>query len=288
MGYAEVDPKWNKIFLDLNTLFKLTLEPGDTLFDFTNSPGLFHFILDQAPPSRYFHVSMALHRENQRTLISQLEDRRPKLVVFHSDEWVGLNRWDGITNMVRHYLVSQYLLHHYKPLVKFHGYNFFLREDLDGKSYQDRLASLAIPPSRSLYEGDSCDWGFVLEAWKQPIKGAKASLPYKTSIVNGKFILEITLPVGYRRQGSDLEIQFDKVNFDKFLVANTQKGLGIDGAFLKFDSYPAEKTAYHLPVASCSQWYGFEGETIFLSHENPGTKIRAVVLNSDFDYRFID
>src|SRR5207302_144912 len=90
------------------------------VFDFSNDPGLYYYLLGRGPRTKYYHVSMAIPEAAQDDLIAELRSNRPKLVVFTDDRY-GLPGWDGIPNMVRHYDVSQYILDNYRPLVSIRG-----------------------------------------------------------------------------------------------------------------------------------------------------------------------
>src|SRR6202011_4573857 len=111
-------------FAEIGRFVDATLDPGDSLFDFTNQPGLYHYILRRQPATRYYHVSMAVRRSTQLDLIEELDRTRPKLVVFDTES-NGLPDWDGVPNEVRHYEISRYILHHYRPLARLHGQVFY-------------------------------------------------------------------------------------------------------------------------------------------------------------------
>jgi hypothetical protein len=141
------------IFSDLERTLDTYLGPDDRLFDFSNNPMLFHFMLDRRPSTRYFHVSMAIRKDTQSDLIKELERRPPKLVVFSSSPAFGLPSWDGISNQVRHYDVSQYILDHYRPVLNSHTFVLMARNDLARPvaSRTDQLYFANLP----------CDWGYA-------------------------------------------------------------------------------------------------------------------------------
>ncbi|HET9155213.1 MAG TPA: hypothetical protein VFN91_01020, partial [Myxococcaceae bacterium] len=101
------------------------LGPAEPIFDFTNQPGLYHFLLDLKPASRFFHVSMAIRPATQQLVISDLERSRPRLVVYQS-ETGGLGPWDGIPSDVRHHEISRFILDHYRPFATVAGQTFFI------------------------------------------------------------------------------------------------------------------------------------------------------------------
>jgi hypothetical protein len=142
------------MFTDLQKTLDTYLGPGDRLFDFSNNPMLFHFLLDRRPSTRYFHVSMAIRQDTQADLVKELERRPPKLVVFSSSPAFGLPAWDSISNQVRHYDVSQYLLDHYRPVLDSHTFVLMARNDL--------ARPVASSSTDQLYfENLSCEWGYA-------------------------------------------------------------------------------------------------------------------------------
>ena len=142
------------IFSDLKRAMDTYLGPRDRLFDFSNNPMLFFYLLDRRPSTRYFHVSMAIRKNTQADLIKELERRPPKLVVFSSSPAFGLPSWDGISNQVRHYDVSQYILDHYRPVLDSHTFVLMARNDL--------ARPIASRTTDQLYFANlPCDWGYA-------------------------------------------------------------------------------------------------------------------------------
>ena len=147
---------------DVNHVLQAYLRPGDWLFDFSNQPGLYYYLLDLHPKTQYYNVSMAEPASAQQQLVAQLETSPPKIVVF-DDQVDGIPAWDLITNSVRHYDVSRYILTHYHPLVSVDTQLLYIR---DGTN--DPVNPLSVAPSRSvatiqgLYFDRPCDWGSLL------------------------------------------------------------------------------------------------------------------------------
>jgi hypothetical protein len=143
-----------KIFSDLERTLDTYLGPDDRLFDFSNNPMVFHYLLDRRPSTRYYHVSMAIRKHTQSDLVKELKRRPPKLVVFSSSPAFGLPWWDSISNQVRHYDVSQYILDHYRPLLESHTFVLMARNDL--------ARPVASRTTEQLYFANlPCDWGYA-------------------------------------------------------------------------------------------------------------------------------
>jgi hypothetical protein len=148
---------------DIRRLLGAYLGPEDHVFDFSNNPLLFYYLLDHRTPSRYFHVSMAIREHTQSDLILQLERRRPSLIVFSSGQAWGLPAWDGISNQVRHYKVSEYILDHYQPLFSSHNFLFMARKGEGARAQRNFHAALYEQPiTEGLYLRTlPCDWGYA-------------------------------------------------------------------------------------------------------------------------------
>jgi hypothetical protein len=145
----------------LRTILDTYLAPGDGVFDFTNSPALFHYLLDRPSPTRYYHVSMAIREDEQNELVEELADSRPPLVVFESTK-TGLPTWDSISNQIRHYEVSQYLLDYYRPLIRWDGFTFLGLKGADFPPPSTLAKRLGGRPEASgLFRASPCDWGYA-------------------------------------------------------------------------------------------------------------------------------
>ena len=148
---------------DVGRILDAYLGPDARVFDFSNNPFLFYYLLDRRPTNRYFHVSMAAREHTQSDLVEDLERRKPPLIVFSSSAAWGLPAWDGISNQVRHYKVSAYLLDRYRPLLSSHSFVFMARKDVDLRRQPGLEAQLhERPVTEGLYdEPIPCDWGYA-------------------------------------------------------------------------------------------------------------------------------
>jgi hypothetical protein len=162
LGFIVSDENDVELTRDLDTIIDTYAGPKGPVFDFTNSPGLFHYLLDRPSPTRYYHVSMAIRSGTQDDLVKELERTRPKLVIY-SGNATGLPYWDGIYNQVRHYRVSRYLLAHYRPLVKWKGYVFMGLNDVRYPPASSIAAEVnGGVTTRGLYsKTQPCDWGYA-------------------------------------------------------------------------------------------------------------------------------
>ncbi len=149
-GFMPIDAPSSAAIDEFRVFFDRHLGATDTVFDMTNASALYHFHLGLKPASRYFHVSLAVRERSQLDVIRDLAAARPKLVVFDGLNF-GLPWWDGVHNSVRHYLVSYYLLAHYRPTAVVAGSLILARNEalglptLDGKATEDFT--------------ESCRWG---------------------------------------------------------------------------------------------------------------------------------
>lgn len=147
---------------DLRSVLQSYLGPNDWIFDFSNAPGLYYYLLHYTPHTRYYNVSMAIPEAAQQDLIAELRRDPPKLVVQSNDRY-GAGNWDLIPDMVRHYDVSQYILDHYRPLLSVRGQVIYARVGADVPApgtldphLQDQIVTSDLP-----FRDGACRWGYA-------------------------------------------------------------------------------------------------------------------------------
>jgi hypothetical protein len=266
-GYQRSGETDARIVADLRDALEPLLEPGGTVFDFANGPGLFHYLLDVPPSTRYYHVSLAMRQRTQGDLIRRLESDRPAVVVFTSD---GVLRsqfsLDGVANQVRYYDVSRYLLDTYVPVAEAHGF-VLMRRRGEGAHGQ-----------RALYfRAPSCDWGYAPNFYApEPDRGA-ASLSLPVRPLEPGRVWAVTLP----RHGSRyrwLEVETAKpLGEGRFLLSDRADVGDASKRSIAFKSLSRGWTALSVLVGACSQWHAYEPGTVYLRSDVP-QQIRAVRL----------
>jgi hypothetical protein len=159
VGYTQVFP--TTAYRDLKRVVDAYLGPNERLYDFSNTPLLFFYLMNRFPSIRYFHVSLTYSTELQADVIRRLSKARPKLIVFDNDStpFIALSNWDGIPNMVRSYAISQWILDRYRPLLWSHGITIYARRDMPPPSKVG--LHLSTPPvTRGVaYSVQPCTWG---------------------------------------------------------------------------------------------------------------------------------
>ncbi len=166
MGYESPSPsETDQLAADLQPVVSRYVGKDQWLFDFTNSPGLFYYLLNIHPRTRFYNVQLAYTAAAQQTLVDQLRQYQPSVVAFN-DQIVGFPSWDYISNDVREYLVSRYVLANYEPLTEVDSFAFFIRKDAPAPpppadGFRSPLWPQVQNPS-ALYWGPECSWGSAL------------------------------------------------------------------------------------------------------------------------------
>ena len=151
LGYAKEGESDVGLFREVGRALDLLVEPGEAVFDFSNTPGLAHHLLDRPPSTRYYHVSVAIPQQLQADLVRRLEQARPEVVIFSASIVDGAPAvWDKVPNQVRHYDVSEYLLDRYVPVLESRRFVLMRRRE-DGVRAQPEL----------YFDVAACDWGYV-------------------------------------------------------------------------------------------------------------------------------
>lgn len=288
LGYFELSPEAENYLTDIKKYLDSTLSRDEKIFDFSNSPGLYFYLLDRRPSTRFFHISMAIRLPTQRVLIRELERDKPKLVVFHGKSDLG--SWDGIPNMVRHFEVSRYLLTHYEPARKIGDSLVLLRRaesslsvrkptnlifDLQNPEatsvFQAPLQQLANGLNRSplYFETEPCQWGYTphfMRTWKDLKWGEGESVPFSQRREKDQFVVEFPLPED-RFRYSAIEIEFEKLQRDKFYLLGPDREKNNQKNYITFHSLAENHAKYWIPVGSCSQWYGYSSDRLRMTHK---------------------
>ena len=250
---------------DLQRVLDTVMRPGDKLYDFTNEPGLFSYLLGYTPPTRFYHVSMAIPEQAQQELIDELKKSDPDIVVYDEGKY-GLPSWDGVPNSVRHYDISRYLLDHYKPFMSYDGYTLFAKS---GRTIpRAKLSSLtSIPPSfeNLAFPVHQCDWGYTPNFFSlKPRAGAARTGPLAGTPVAGAptSTVRYELPPDPKHYHW-LELTATKpLADDSFVLTNN----GDPAHAITFKTLPRSGHRYRVMLSNCSQWRGFKGGSVLLSH----------------------
>lgn len=268
---------------DVRTVLSATMRPGDRVFDMTNTPGLFYYVLDLDPIRRYFHVSMAIRAHTQEDLLAQLRRDRPTVVVLGRAG--GLASWDGVPNPVRHYAVSEYVLRNYRPLLAMEGMVFLVSGDNPAPSLHALAAQLTRPISTQdlLFNGEVCNWGFAPNFFADPggpPEGQQGTnIPFRATAVGNTHEVTLELPEGLRlNRFSRLEIEMaSNLVDDSFVLSANPPD---DSRAVQFKMLKRSERRYRVRVGACPQWYAFSGPTLSLRHSSP-QRIEAVRLLSE-------
>lgn len=174
LGYALPEAIDTGLLRDLDTAIRTYAGGDGPVFDMTNSPGYLYFVLGRTPGTRFVHVSMAIPEYAQRLLIDELKAARPPVVIYDADS-IGMPTWDGITNNVRHYDVSEYVLRGWTPVLRVHGVLVMARNDLITAR---PVPSLTTPPQTTnlYFSGPACDWGATPNYLVVPASGGAKTL----------------------------------------------------------------------------------------------------------------
>jgi hypothetical protein len=276
-GYATDNADLLTRLEDLSTALAALPNPSGRIFDFTNQPAVFHYLLRYQPASRYYHVSMAIRRSSQRELLSELRDDPPTIVVTLARD--GLPAWDEVPNYVRHYEVSDFLFDHYRPVIWAGGSLLLLRNDLNPPAGWPAGLDLNEPPvTEDLYFlGFPCDWRYApnfLEVEPEPTEVGAVDLQVRASSATE---IMLDLPRGFRSYDW-LEIRTEGIlAADEFILTDDPSALG---RAISFRALSRAGPRYLVRVGSCPQWHGYQAGPLRLLHDAPQDILAVRLLRS--------
>ncbi len=288
VGYDLAPANDEAMITEVGQVLSEMIEPGDTVFDFSNTPALFHYLQGLPASTRYSVVNIAMRQRAQSDLVEQLARVRPAVVVYSGQE-VGLSGYDGVANQVRHYEVSQYLLDNYVPVLESHG--FVLMQ---------RAGEVQADPELYFRVG-ACDWGYVPSFFapapapaspslslpiRSPESGAgrrwDLSLPQNVS-ARGYSWLEVVTSTPLRKGRFELTDSLAPTR-SELLVSQVRSAVengvldplagarsisSLPTRRVAFSSLGRGETSVHVRIGSCSQWRGYRSGTLYLTSTVP-------------------
>jgi hypothetical protein len=164
LGYVTPGAIDTDLLRDLDTSIRTYAGEDGPVFDMTNSPGYLYFLLGRVPNTRQGRPS------------EELTAAPPPVVIYDATS-IGMPIWDGITNNVRAYGVSEYILRGWTPVLRTHGVLVMARNDLVSR----RVPVLSTPPQTShlYFSGPSCRWGASPNYLQVPDSGRATTLPVR-------------------------------------------------------------------------------------------------------------
>jgi hypothetical protein len=180
LGYVQPGAMDPDLLPDLDVVLDTYAGAGGAVYDLTNSTGQVHYLLGHNPGTRFLLVALAVTPYAQQLVIDDLEKSRPAVVIFDAERArMGLAKWDDITNNVRHYLLSEYLLRNWTPVLRTHGALVMVRNDLAAEARP--VPRLAVPPQVSdlYFSGPTCDWGAAANYLPVATTGAPIRAPVR-------------------------------------------------------------------------------------------------------------
>lgn len=169
LGYTVPGTINTKEISELGTVLD-AYAPTGSVFDFANEPGVVYFLLNRTPGTRFFHIEAAQTPAAQQQAVSELEVSRPRLVVF-TDYNFGLPVEDLILGPIRQYIVSRYVLTHYRPLTDVNGQLVMIRSDLVHEVppiSSLHLSNIAAASKATYFSTYNCEFGQIPDFLSPP------------------------------------------------------------------------------------------------------------------------
>jgi hypothetical protein len=248
----------------VGTFLNSFLKPGQEIYDFSNQPGLYFYILDYRPATRHFFTSIDLDLASQKETIADLRSSRPEFAVIYGSG--GLPVWDGISNAVRDYALSEYLLDHYRPFADVDGQVIYVRDDATvtiplslWSALGSQLSVTDLP-----FQYADCDWGYTPEFLDvQPPSGGSGVVVGGGSAPAIDWALsEPSGHVWADYQWIQLTIASHSPAASFTLSDQEVAGENHD---ITFQTLPGGQASYRFPIDACPQWHGYTLPTLSLS-----------------------
>jgi hypothetical protein len=251
---------------DVGTFLSTFLKPGQEIYDFSNQPGLYFYILDYRPATRHFFTATDYDLASQNETIADINNNRPEFVVMGGSADGALPVWDGVSNAVRDYAISQYLLDHYRPFAEVDGQIIYVRDD----------ATATIPPSLWSALGSQlsvtdlpfqytdCGWGYAPEFLDVRPPAGESGV-----VVGGG-----SAPAVDWALSEPLGQSWADYHWIQLTIASGSPGASFtlrdqevagESHDITFQTLPGGQVSYRFPIDACPQWHGYTLPTLSLS-----------------------
>ena len=277
LGY--IAPADEVMSTDVGTFLSAFLKPGQEIYDFSNQPGLYFYILDYRPAARHFYAAFDYSQASQDETIADLEANQPEFAIFTGASSGALSVWDGIPNAAREYDISQYLLDHYRPFADVDSQLIYVRNDENVTI----PASLRLALGSELSAGDlpfqypDCTWGYAPE-----FLDVQPSVGESGVVVGGgggpSEAWTLSEPAGQT---------WAHYHWIQLTIASGSPGaaftlddeeLAGESHDIDFSMLPGAQATYRVQIGACPQWHGYTLPILHLSSSAPVTLTRAELL----------
>jgi hypothetical protein len=275
LGYVNDDSADLPVLADVRRLIRLFPRARRTVFDFSDSPAIFGFLVPTRPVMRYIHVDLARREFAQRLLVSDLERSRPTLVAFCRSGWFC--EPDGVPLMIRNHIVSRWVFERYRPWIALDRFIFLLRKDVQAPTLP-RFES-PVDTEDLAFSGVPCDWGYAPSFL--PARPTRPGPPMDLVLSpyhRSRRIETFVVPPEARATGYGLlELTLDGAR-DDFIRISDEWPMRNRRRFIRLRTRPLDLEPLRVPVGACLQWWGYPGARLFLEH-SPAVRVLGARLH---------
>jgi hypothetical protein len=276
LGFASPNALPTRRVENLERVFDAEAGTHGAIFDFSDAPGIVDFLLERNPASRFYDISLALTESSQRLVVDDLAQTRPRLVLFTGIS--GLPAWDYIANDVRQYIVSTYILNHYRPLVLISGEMIYLRDDIRAAP----LPKLFGRPITTVldYRQGVCAFGNIPNFLDVPAVPTTAVTVPLTPIASrgGGRVYRLVLPSD-RHSFEWLALTRSATGPGGLTIGSIRQASGKDVPWYDITWVASGASPSVVSVGSCPEWHGY-GHEIYIRYKGPGTLTSVRLFNS--------
>lgn len=237
LGLVGSSPQQEATVKAFERAFRGRLGPDDTVYDFSNSKGLFYYLLDLKPVGRYVYTGFKL--SSQRDVIETMKTAPPKLVIYSGGPFWEMS---GIPGSVRFRDVSEYLLRNYEPLVAMQGFIVLQRRPPNVVS--STTLYTFVPP---------CQWGLAPYVFRRPREKSGTRMT--------------ELAITNRDETRYVDLEFDELTDASFSLSDRPAADGSEQ--ILFKTAAGGPATIRIQVASCPQWYQWKGDRVYV-HSTSG------------------
>jgi hypothetical protein len=268
LGYMDYGSE--AVYSDLGHFLNAFLPAGAEIYDFSNEPGVYFYILDYRPATPHFAAVDDISQGSQDETVAELRAHPPAFVVIAGSAYNGMTSWDGIVNAVREYDIAQYLLDEYRPFADVDGELIYANRTLHPQIPSSLASQLgpALTTADLPFQYPTCNWGDVPEFLDVP-PPAGGSMTVVGGAATPSDEWSLSEPPG----GSWSAYQWIQFTIapGSPAAALTLRDRDVPGQQhdIAFQTLAGGETSYQFPIGACPQWHGYSLPALQLTSSVP-------------------
>ena len=264
-------------FLDFKNFLDSNLSESQSFIDFSNTPMLYYYCQRTSPGYFCQNLQNTVDDYLQLQLLKHFDTRKFPVVVFSSYPLGWFDNTDGVSNIMRYYLIAEYIFTNYRPFAIINNKSIWTKKNTSFHWNISETDTLINNPPFFEYKKAAYYWGTHLTQTNAPFY---QNVYYKISgNTNNQDKIKIPIP----KQVSNIPNLFVLLSIntphEKHTCCLQLKNQEHETGGFRFDLIKG-KQDYAIRLSNNYFWHNSEIDTIIIE-KNKETEIKAIKIIKD-------